>query len=99
MHTNVMRLQPALQFCRDDDSSSTFYNPNIHGGQRSECAPVVEVPKEWRGIPGAPHIQGVWHVELSLTPFEPYTAEYVNGARFDLRAANLRLDACAAARG
>jgi hypothetical protein len=38
-----------------------------------------------------PNYQGIWRVALNVMAIDPHTVEYLNGDRFDLRAANLRL--------
>jgi hypothetical protein len=91
MYQRVMRLQPKLHFCRDDKGRYTFSHPDTDGGQGRQWVPAVQLPQGTPTVAGRPSIQGIWHVVLNLSPFEPHTCMYLNGDRFDLRAANLRL--------
>jgi hypothetical protein len=88
-YTNLMRLNPTLQFCREERPGIyKLCHPDTEDGQGGQWMPLVEMPKPWHS---ATFLQGIWHVVLNVSALEPHSVEYLNGDRFDLRAANLRL--------
>jgi hypothetical protein len=91
-YTRVIALKPSLEFCREEQPGTfKIIHPDTEEGQGGQWLPLVQVPQHSRNVPGAPFFQSIWHVVLNVTPWEPHSVEYLNGDRFDVRAANLRL--------
>jgi hypothetical protein len=93
-YTRVMALKPSLEFCREDKPGSyKFVHPDTEEGQGGQWMPLVRNPQyghPWQA-PLPPPYQGIWRVVLNVGALEAKTVEYLNGDRFDLRAANLHL--------
>jgi hypothetical protein len=80
----------SLEFGREDEAGGfKFLHPDTEEGQVGQWMPLVQTDS--RPIPNWPNVQGIWRVVLNVGPIEAKTVEYLNGDRFDLRAANLRL--------
>jgi hypothetical protein len=91
MYLNVMRSEPSLQFCREDKPGSyILVHPDTQEGQGGQWMPMVRTPEHWRRVANAPFLLAMWRTVLNLGLFEERSVEYLNGDRFDLRAANLR---------
>jgi hypothetical protein len=72
--------------------SYKLIHPEMEEG--GQWMPLVRVPQYGQPSPsfaGWPMMQGIWRVVLNVTAIDPRTVEYLNGDRFDLRAANVRL--------
>jgi hypothetical protein len=88
-YVNLLRLNPTLQFCREDEPGIyKLVHPDTEEGQGGQWVPMVEMPKPWRS---GTIVQGIWHVVLNVSPLESHRVDYLNEDRFDLRAVNLRL--------
>jgi len=80
----------SLEFGREDAARGfTFCHPDTEEGRDGQWIPVVQTGRST--VPNWPGVQGIWRVVLSVGAMEPKTVEYLNGDRFDLRSANLRL--------
>jgi hypothetical protein len=84
----------SLEFGREDGLGGfTFCHPDSEEGRGGQWMPLVQTDSRSRSsIPNLPVVQGIWRVVLNVGPLEAKTVEYLNGDRFDLRIANLRLD-------
>jgi hypothetical protein len=93
-YMSVMALKPSLEFCREEKPGIfKIIHPDTEEGQGGQWMPLVRNPQyghPWQD-PLPPPFQGIWHVVLNVTPWEPHSVEYLNSDRFDVRAANLRL--------
>jgi hypothetical protein len=83
----------SLEFGREDGPGGfKFCHPDTEEGQGGQWMPMVQTDGRSRSSsPNWPVVQGIWRVVLNVGPLEAKTVEYVNGDRFDLRVANLRL--------
>jgi hypothetical protein len=89
MYTRALGMKPTLEFCREDQPGIyTLVHPDTEEGQGGQWIPMVQT--HWR-IPGAPFFHSLAHMLLNVGPLEPRGVEYLNGDRFDLRSANIRL--------
>jgi hypothetical protein len=83
----------SLEFGREDEDERTggfkFCHPDTEEGQSAQWTPLIQTGRS--STPNWPNVQGIWRVVLNVGTIEPKTVEYVNGDRFDLRAANLRV--------
>jgi hypothetical protein len=92
LYASVLGMKPTLEFCCEERPGIfKFIHPDTEEGQGGQWMPIVQVPQHLRNLPGTPFFQSIWHVVLNVLPYEPHSVEYLNGDRFDLRAANLRL--------
>jgi hypothetical protein len=92
----------SLQFCREDPPGRLqLIDPeDAQGGQwmplvRLRGMPLARVAVSHDGQPKPVELglQGLWRTVLNVAANDPRPVEYLNGDRFDLRAANLRLTA------
>jgi hypothetical protein len=92
MYPRALAMKPTLEFCREDQPGIyTPVHPDTEEGQGGQWMPIVQTPQHWRNIPGAPFFHSLAHMLLNVGPLEARAVEYLNGDRFDLRAANVRL--------
>jgi hypothetical protein len=54
-YTQAMQMEPALEFCREDQPGIfTFVHPDTEEGRGGQWMPMVQTPQFWRNVPGAP---------------------------------------------
>jgi hypothetical protein len=82
----------SLQFGREDGAGAfKFLHPDTEEGRAGQWMPLIQVDRHSSSPANWPSVQGIWREVLNVGPIEAKTVEYLNGDRFDLRAANLRL--------
>jgi hypothetical protein len=96
LYANRLKYQldkMSLEFGREGEDARTggfkFCHPDTEEGQGGQWMPLIQTGRS--SVPNWPNVQGIWRVVLNVGTLEPKTVEYLNGDRFDLRAANLRL--------
>jgi hypothetical protein len=81
----------SLEFGREGGPGGfKFCHPDTEEGQGGQWMPMIQVDNR-PPVANWPFVQGIWRVVLNVGPLDEKTVEYVNGDRFDLRRANLRL--------
>ena len=95
IYANRLKFQlskMSLEFCREDEPGSyKLVHPDTEEGQGGQWMPLVQTDRHHSSPTNWPYMQGIWRVVLNVGTIEAKTVEYLNGDRFDLRAANLRL--------
>lgn len=88
-------FEASLEFCIEDKPGSyKLCYPDSEEGQGGQWMPLVQTTQRGMRRPNIadwPIVQGIWRVVLNVGAMEPRNVEYLNGDRFDLHAANLRL--------